>query len=73
MFSLLKLAIHRHREGEELKDVRWTCFDPVPPAGLRLGVHSGCLKISNGEEEILDQMLGPPNKTVVKGAFGGFC
>ena len=70
MFALCKLAIHRHRADEGLKDVRWVNYDPSPPLGLRLGLDGGCVKISNGDNEVFRQVLGEPNKTALKGAFG---
>ena len=70
MFSLAKLAVHRHPLDEPLKDIRWTSYEPSLSSGLLLQVDSGFMKITNDNEELFHRQLSSPNETVLKGAFG---
>ena len=70
MFSLAKLALHRHPLDEPLKDLRWTNYEPSGSPGMVLQVESGSMKITNGDKELFNHPLSRPNETVLKGAFG---
>ena len=70
MFSLLKLALHRHPLDEPLRDIKWTNYEPSLPPGLVLRVESGSMRITDGNEDLFHHQLSGPNQTVLKGAFG---